>query len=48
MKNLFNKTFLHFLIGFLTIIVLTFTLVIYIGDTSGKHENANNNATSHE
>ncbi len=48
MKNLFNKTFLHFLIGFLTIIVLTFTLVIYIGDTSGKNKNASNNTASHE
>ena len=38
MKNLFNKTFLRFLIGFLAIIVLTFTLVIYIGDASGKSE----------
>lgn len=40
MKKLFNKNFLHFLIGFLAIIAVTFSLVIYIGDSSGKNEQA--------
>lgn len=32
MKNAFNKTFLNFVVGFLAIIVMTFALILYIGD----------------
>jgi len=38
MKRLFNKSFFQFVIGFLAILIASFTLIIFIGESTDAGE----------